>query len=335
MEPETSAERAWSIHQTCGEGVLRMPEPHAGPLLTPSYSLRLADGGRWRLVSCRAAAPWLKKLAGILGLGAGHADNSPIIAFVLTEAQSGNNPSHPPASALKLRANRPRGDWEPLHFDLLRFWRHRDCPHWIGELGIRPPEETDYQKMWRALQPCYRWAVDSGGLPFHAALVEWNGLGLLLAGPGNAGKSTCCRRWPQTRQVLCDDESLVVVDSQGQLRAHPLPTWSDYLYRGSTRTWCLQQSLPLGAVFFLEQAVTNAIRPLRTGHAAVLMAQSAEEVFCRGRKDSDRQAHRQERQHLFAAASRLSQAVPSFLLRVSQEGAFWEPMERVLAHECR
>jgi SynChlorMet cassette protein ScmC len=181
-----------------------------------------------------------------------------------------------------------------------------------------------------SLYPIYERALNSGGLPFHAGVVERDGKGVLLAAPKNIGKSTCCRRIPRPWNALCDEETLIVQDAQRQYLAHPFPTWSDYLTRGSNRTWNVQRYIPLAAIFFLEQAEADKVIPLGQGEAAALMNQSAMQVCVRNWMNLDGEKMRAFRKKLFDNACELTWAIPIFKLRVSLTGRFWEEMEKVL-----
>jgi MoaA/NifB/PqqE/SkfB family radical SAM enzyme len=88
-----------------------------------------------------------------------------------------------------------------------------------------------------------------GGVFVHAAAVDWDGRGLLFAGPSEAGKSTVVRLIGERARVLCDDRVAVRGSPEG-FRVHG--TWShgeiDRVSPGPA---------PLRAVFFLRQASTN------------------------------------------------------------------------------
>jgi SynChlorMet cassette protein ScmC len=170
----------------------------------------------------------------------------------------------------------------------------------------------------------------TGGLAFHAGLVEYNGKGYLLAGPGDTGKSTCCRRIPSSWRALCDDESLAVVDPNGMYRTHPFPTWSDYILRNSDNSWDVQYSVPLAGIFFLEQAETDDIRPLRDAEAAALINNAAVQVWNKFLLRSDISSKRYFKLKLFDNACKMAKKVPSYLLSVSLTGSFWEKMEQVV-----
>ena len=129
---------------------------------------------------------------------------------------------------------------------------------------------------------------------------------------------------------MCDDEVLVVFDNQENFRAHPFPTWSDYLWRGSEKTWNVQYSVPLCGVFFIEQSEVDEVVPLGKCESAVYMNESSTQV-CRkywGRADNEYQ--RTFRKNLFVNACGMAKKIPAFRLRVSLHGRFWEEIERIL-----
>jgi SynChlorMet cassette protein ScmC len=135
---------------------------------------------------------------------------------------------------------------------------------------------------------------------------------------------------PQPWKPLCDDETLVVLDRQKQYRAHPFPTWSDYLWERAENTWNVQYSVPVAAVFFLERAESDEVSSLGEGQAAVLMNESATQVCEKFWRRMDAEFQRQFRMALFDNACRMAMSVPAFRLRASLHCRFWEEMEKVI-----
>jgi radical SAM protein with 4Fe4S-binding SPASM domain len=100
-----------------------------------------------------------------------------------------------------------------------------------------------------------------GGLLVHAAGVDWNGRGLVFAGPSEAGKSTIVKMLAPQARVLCDDRMIVRRNGAG-FEAHG--TWS----HGEVPD-VSPGPAPLTGVFFLRQARENrAERIGRTADAA-------------------------------------------------------------------
>ncbi len=210
---------------------------------------------------------------------------------------------------------------------------HEHGPDVVCDIGQEQDDALDIVRMWQALHPIYQRVQDSGGLPLHGALVERNGAGVLLAGPGDTGKSTCCRRIPAPWLTICDDEALIVRDEQARYVAHGFPTWSDYIWGRSERTWNVQRHFPLAGIFFLEQGESDRVEPLGRGKAAALINESAMQVCRRGWRRMDLDTKRPMAEQLFANACELAGRVPAFSLSVSMSGRFWDEMERVLARD--
>ena len=202
----------------------------------------------------------------------------------------------------------------------------------LGILPLPVPAYNDerIEVEGRTLLPIYQRSICLGGLPMHAGLAELDGQGILLAAPGDTGKSTCCRRLPEYWHPLGDDESLVVVDRKNKYRAHPFPTWSEYLWKRSEKTWNVQYSVSLAAIFFLEPSETDAVEPLGEGHAAVLMTESAAQIYEKFWRSSDEKDQRKNRGELFNNACKMAKRIPCYRLYVSLHGRFWEKMEEVL-----
>lgn len=285
--------------------------------------MRLANGQRWYLTGTQGAMPWLERLASVMELKACDGNGDPKLIFTRGEAPIR-------FLALNIRANLPKRGWKARDFRALQIWSHREVSDVICDIGHGEGYELEILRMWQSLDPIFQRAQYTGGLPFHAALVERNGMGVLLAGSANKGKSTCCRRLQGPWQFLCDDETLVVRDEHKRYLAQPFPTWSDYLFRRSEPTWNVQRHLPLSAIFFLEHAETDDVVPMGEGQTAALVSLAAAEICRRSWMYMDRGRVRALRKKLFDNACELARAVPAFVLRVSLKGRFWEEMEKVL-----
>jgi SynChlorMet cassette protein ScmC len=176
----------------------------------------------------------------------------------------------------------------------------------------------------------HRQVQERGGIPFHGALVEKEGRGVLLAGAGGAGKSTCCARLPPPWRAMGDDAALIVAAGNGSYRAHPLPTWSDLWIRGLKKSWPIESSVPLALILFIEQAPEDELVPVGRGLAAVRIAEAAGQATFLGYEEGG-EAKRRLRNEFFDHAARCAQAVPSAILRVSPAGPFWEKIDEAMA----
>ncbi len=173
-------------------------------------------------------------------------------------------------------------------------------------------------------------SLATGGIPLHAALIEREGKGFLLTGSGRTGKSTSCRRVPAPWNPLCDDGVLVLLDKEMKYRVHPLPTWSEYTMKRSERTWNIQRSVKLSAIFVLEQSDADEVIPVGSGRAAIVINQSANQSWGAFWKKMAGNHQQKIRNRVFKNACDLAEAVPTFRLRASLHGRFWEEMEKVL-----
>jgi SynChlorMet cassette protein ScmC len=202
-------------------------------------------------------------------------------------------------------------------------------PDILCDIGSEGNRGIEFTKMRQATFPIFQRVHDNGGLPLHAALLEKDGRGVLLGGSGGMGKSTCCSRIPPHWHALCDDETLIVQHSQRKYRAHPFPTWSYYIGGGFERTWKVERSIPLSRIFFLEQSETDEVVPIGQGQAAIMIYQLANQVWQRFWGDPSKDQRRAHNRRLFNNASELAKNVPSYILRASLSGRFWEEMEKV------
>jgi SynChlorMet cassette protein ScmC len=291
-----------------GKGIIHI-EDDAG------FRLSLADGEKWVLTGHPDLLPWLDQLASIMQLEKGCVDGCPRIHF----CPMGGAP-----------ASTPESPWNGWDHQSLRLWFHDRKLEVLCEVNNSEGHETEIMNMWYALHPIYWGAIRSRGQPFHAALTERGGKGIILAAPGGTGKSTCCRRLPQSWKPLCDDEVLVLRDDSGGYRAHPFPTWSDYLWYRAKNTWNIEYHLPLQAVFFLSHAESDVCEPLGEARAAACINDSAAQVCRKYWQRKEGELRRAFTGRVFANACELAKAVPAFKLGISLNGRFWEEMERAL-----
>jgi len=274
------------------------------------YGLLLSDGSSWWITGDKDNARWIDKLAAVMELQECAWNGSPKLIFSKMQDANGarDGASEPPLRRL--------GWWETdegwvCHdHKTIHAWYHNSISDVIFEIENNDGDYTT-------------------GLPLHAGLVELDGRGVLLVAPGGTGKSTCCRRLPDYWKSLCDDEMLAVLDEEGNYRAHPFPTWSDYRLNRA-KMWNVQHSVPISGVFFLKQSETDEAISLGKGEAAVLMSESAREVCYDLEGMEGRKGQSKLRMELFNNACEMAKMIPSFRLRVSLHGKFWEEIEKAL-----
>ncbi len=261
--------------------------------------------------------PWLDRLAYIMRLEEGCLEDCSRIHFRL-KSESG------------LSCFTPREDWTLWDHGNVRVWFHNAKPDVVCEVDNSQGHDSEIINMWYALHPVYLGGIRSGGLPLHAALIGRKGGAVILAGPSGTGKSTCCRRVVPPWRALCDDVALIVRGEKGEYRAHPFPTWSDYLWHRAENRWNVQDSVPLRAVFFISHAETEACRPMVKAMAACRVSGSAAQVCEKFWQKRDGEPRRVLTNGIFSNACEIVKTIPAFELGVSQHGKFWEEIERAI-----
>ena len=295
------------------------------------YGLTLSDGSAWCLSGLNSQSAWVDRLAAIMELKTSGLNGSPKLIFSSNISAGDTCHIGTPHVAARLNLWGRSTGWRVDDPASVNVWSTESIPDVLCEM-THPNrlEEIQYLNMWYTLLPIYQRSVTLGGLPFHGGLVELNGQGVLLAASSDKGKTTCCSRLPKYWQPLCDDETLVVLDAQKKYQAHPFPTWSEYLLKRSQKTWNVQYSVPLAAIFFLEQSETDEIEPLGEGQAAVLLTESAVQIYEKFFIHTDKKDQRQFREVFFNNACTMAKEIPSYRLSVSLNGKFWEKMEETL-----
>jgi SynChlorMet cassette protein ScmC len=291
------------------------------------YLLKLANGIGYQLTATGEAAEWLDKLASIMELNTCSKPNGYPKQIFIGNDSGGDLPykRYP-----GLNVDFPGEDWRLHDLKALQLWYHTHNHDVFCRFSEEEGCIPDIIRMWQALAPIYLRVKKAGGLPFHAGLAERKGQGILIAGHGDTGKSTCCRRLPHPWRALCDDETLIVRDSGNKYLAHPFPTWSDFLDQRSSPSWNVQQHIPLAAIFFLEQAEKDEVLPMREGNAAIKINQAAAEVCRRNWRNMTTKEERLAKTRVFENACELAKAIPAYKLCVSLTGRFWDEMERVI-----
>jgi len=200
-----------------------------------------------------------------------------------------------------------------------------------------PKNETDLAFQLLALSMIFcSQAEATGGILIHGALAEINGQGVILAGPSDVGKTTASLRLPQPWQSLSDDCTLIVLDKEGNYRAHPWPTWSSFLFGGNGSSWNVQYSVPLQGIFILTQSHENRLEPIGKGQAVCLLTEAVEQAWWALSALSGELAEedKKKKQHLslqrFNNVCKLTKKIPANILHISRTGPFWEEIYKVL-----
>lgn len=129
------------------------------------------------------------------------------------------------------------------------------------------PEELETVR-WRGVRKLLYLGLVPGMLRgdfimVHGALLEKDGRALMLCGPSGIGKSTTSLRMTEHFRILADDCFLLCRDGDGYL-AHPLPTWSAYLFGKKALAECdARRSVPVSRLLILgrERACYTELEP--------------------------------------------------------------------------
>jgi SynChlorMet cassette protein ScmC len=289
------------------------------------YAFCLSDNQYWGIESAEDTREWADEFARLLGLEPSEGCPDRMIRLERLASQYGC-PWVPPHGY-------PGEEWRVRVLYSLEDWRHPDVQDIIFRLRrTEHPGQVKLQ-MIQTLLPVYESTVFAGGLPLHAALVEHDRRGVLLVGRSGVGKSTACRRLPPWWNVLCDDTALAVRTSDGGCRVHPLPTWSVVTVGSGEQIWDIRQSVRLSAVFFLTQAAQDEVLPAGRAMASVVLADAAMTIFNTVKVSTRAFEPSPLRGDIFTNAASMANSIPSYILRLTLEGRFWEKIEEVLERQ--
>jgi SynChlorMet cassette protein ScmC len=211
-----------------------------------------------------------------------------------------------------------------------------DLPHEhvnevVCRLGtISTPEKTAFQ-MARIAQIVSNSSEMNGGLLVHGALAEWNGTGVIMAGPGGVGKTTASQRLQLPWSSLSDDNTLIVKAPDGTYWAHPWPTWSRFRQGDMCDSWDVQAAVKLKAIFMLTQKKKDRVSLLPSRQAISELVDVSGQSFVILANGLTRGAFRRINLMRFHNVVAISKTIPICRLEISRNGKFWEEIEKFLA----
>ena len=151
------------------------------------------------------------------------------------------------------------------------------------------------------------------------------GGGFLLAGKSDAGKSTAFDRLPDDWTGHCDDEVLIARKKNGGFRVHPMPTLSHHLFeREQKRSYHIENSVPLDAVFFLEKRAPEKIVPLEKHIVAMSLYESAIQTYQRFIYLAPPEFAIKIKRVLYDNACDIALLTKGFKLSHSLTGSYWD-----------
>ena len=297
-------------------------------------ALCLSDGTRWCIRGDVEARSWVDSLGSIMSLQPAKMGEVDCTIQLSPSGKLDRKESSLSGDANFLLEKRAFSILEPLvpekwqliDFKTLRIWYRKADNLFFCEINPIVNENVRYVNLWRCIYTIYIHSIQHFGLPFHGAMIAKGDSAYILAGSGGVGKSTACVRLPEDWKGCCDDESLVVSAGKQSFRAHPFPTWSEYLYRRSRKTWDVQSSWPLRAFFFIEQSTQDWVEPVEKGEAAGLINRSAMQVCQRFLRILSVEDRRRLSLQIFANACEMARSIPAYRMGMTLTGRFWEMM---------
>jgi len=268
-------------------------------VMAQSYKLTLADGFFLQVVAGdKDALPIVEKLAKTMSLAPGRADYSIRILMGKEERFSVNA-----------------------------------CEIACRFLPVKNKDDLITKVMQSSLAVAHA-IQQRGGILIHGILVEFQGQGIILAGPGIAGKTTASMRLPFPWRSLSDDAVLIAPDGHGRYFAHPWPAWRRFYSDGPGGVWNISACVPLKGFYFLFQTPEDKLDRLSPGQATAMLIESAEQAnraFDRRRSPAETvENHRQQ----FSIVCSLAEKLPSYRLRLTLTGEFRKLIEESLISEA-
>jgi SynChlorMet cassette protein ScmC len=286
--------------------------------------MTLADGTCWKVVAENAQAePLVERLAHVMQLSSPNGNGHQILVKVQDDRGSDRKASSLGYAQTSL-----------LMEVLAEYPREENCQQLKRSISYRFHQNgnTNLETL-PLIQVSSILTLDTmtrGGMLLHGALIDRDGMGMILAGPGGIGKTTACSRLPETWRTLSDDSTLIVRDPSGEYWAHPWPTWSSFFYDGEGGAWDVENAIPLKAIFFLAQADRDRIQTVDQGKALCLLLEHTQHFGFNTLRDMDDEKKREIQLQRFDNACALVKAIPSYRLWISLAGAFWNEIEREL-----
>jgi SynChlorMet cassette protein ScmC len=212
-------------------------------------------------------------------------------------------------------------------------WRDFPAEH-ANEIACRAgPVHTPEKMAFQLTRISYVVANSSeknGGLLVHGALAEWNGIGVILAGPGGVGKTTASKRLPRSWRSLSDDTTLIVKSADGKYWAHPWPTWSQYRQGNMSGFWDVQSAVKLRLICMLRQGKDDRVCLLPVRQAITELVEVSGQSFFKMANGMSKDTIRRLNLMRFGNAIEISKNIPVCRLEMSLDGKFWNEIEKFL-----
>ena len=102
------------------------------------------------------------------------------------------------------------------------------------------------------------------------------------------------------------------------------------MFNGPGGSWNVQHAVPLRGIFFLEQAHKDESESIGTAQSICLLNEASEQTQLFISNHSQANGIRKLRLLGFDNICALAQTIPSYVLRLGRNGAFWQEIEQAL-----
>jgi len=286
-----------------------------------TVNLTLADGACWNIVAENPEAkPFITRLAEVMHLGSANGKGRELLVQV-QNGRGTKNENGFPAESLRSLFMEALADYP---------W-DEGCQPLKQTISCRFHQEgNETLETLQLMQFCSVFALDAvtrGGMLLHGALIERDGMGVILAGPGGIGKTTACSRLPETWRTLSDDITLIVRDEIGRYWAHPWPTWSRFLVEKEGGKWDVERGTFVRAICFLTQSHEMELIHLGEGEMVCLGMEAIEQAGRALARNLDEESLRKLRNIYFRNVCQMTKTVPGYHLQLNLHNPFWELIE--------
>ena len=281
-----------------------------------TYGLNLADGASWNIVAENPEAEsFVERLAEVMRLGSPNGKGREL----LVQVQNGRGSkceNGPLVESLNLLFIEALADY-PWDEECRQLKQTISCSfHQDSDETLETLHLIQFSSVF-ALD-----AVTRGGMLVHGALIERDGMGVILAGPGGVGKTTACSRLPETWTAHSDDTTLIVRDGMGKYWAHPWPTWSRFLMENVGGSWDVGTGVLVRAICFISQSSELELIPLGAGEMVCLGMESVEQSSRALARNLDAQSLRVLRNIYFRNICQMAKTVSGYHLHLDLVAPF-------------
>ena len=152
---------------------------------------------------------------------------------------------------------------------------------------------------------------------------------MILAGPGDVGKSTAAARLPRPWRALSDDMCLISRSVSGDYWAHPWPTFSLIRMGRFGGAWVVENAVPLKIVCMLAQHKRDQLQTMSYYQAVSELVDISGQTTMFMTGEMEQNVARRVNLMRFHNALLLAKEIPVYRLMLSLKGKFWKEIEKL------